>query len=543
MRYISILIYSLVILFLYIEKSNAQDLIISCPQDTLVSDELTCSYVLTDFTVLASVTHINNIQSFTQNPPAGTVLLQGIHAITLTVEDDMGNIETCSFTVQVADTFVPKITCPADTIFGSNGEIKRVIDTLSSCNPVFIYDLPITSDNCTIASLTQIDGTGLSSASTFPEGVTKQTYQVTDDSGNSSMCSFYVEILENPKANILTPDTSLCDIQNYTLEAQALNSGTGFWIVKSSGPSVVDINNNITSVTGLTYGENIFVWLVHSEECGSASDTVRIFVDKAPSLAQTQAELYVCSDTLINVSATVPTYGIGSWTSAEGNVKFLDYTKVNTVAYHFNEGWNSLLWVVSSGVCPASIDTLRIYKKEQVHILTNDTSFCLPFQGMELYGTDPNGSGTVLWYSIDGNTEFSDETTSHPTLQKIGAGENRIVYGFKNPVCGTSTDTLYIMAKICDEYNPIIPTMITPNGDGKNDLFVIQDLNILYPKSNITIVNRWGKLVFESEGYPDPWNGTYLNEGNELPMGTYFYKIKLNNSENQELSGSISIIR
>ncbi len=60
-----------------------------------------------------------------------------------------------------------------------------------------------------------------------------------------------------------------------------------------------------------------------------------------------------------------------------------------------------------------------------------------------------------------------------------------------------------------------IPNVITPNGDRKNDTFVIG-----IPNSQVEIYNRWGKRVFLSENYADDWGKDVLN-------GTYFYQLTL----------------
>jgi gliding motility-associated-like protein len=57
----------------------------------------------------------------------------------------------------------------------------------------------------------------------------------------------------------------------------------------------------------------------------------------------------------------------------------------------------------------------------------------------------------------------------------------------------------------------------------------------------VVIFNRWGSIVYESIGYVEPWDGTF--NGEDLPMGTYFYKIELNDPESTVYSGPISIIR
>lgn len=65
--------------------------------------------------------------------------------------------------------------------------------------------------------------------------------------------------------------------------------------------------------------------------------------------------------------------------------------------------------------------------------------------------------------------------------------------------------------------------ILTPNGDGKNDLFIVENIE-LYPDNEVKIVDRRGKVVFNKKGYTNDWNG-YFN-GSPLPEGTYYYTIR-----------------
>jgi gliding motility-associated-like protein len=90
-----------------------------------------------------------------------------------------------------------------------------------------------------------------------------------------------------------------------------------------------------------------------------------------------------------------------------------------------------------------------------------------------------------------------------------------------------------------------IPTVITPNGDGFNDVFKIERMEKYpqnYTEAVVLIYDRWGKLVFESEpGYPEPWDGKDLR-GKNLPMDSYFYVIDLRN-QSKPVTGHITIVR
>lgn len=79
----------------------------------------------------------------------------------------------------------------------------------------------------------------------------------------------------------------------------------------------------------------------------------------------------------------------------------------------------------------------------------------------------------------------------------------------------------------CEFDGMVIPTGITPNADGFNDMFVIQN-SAVCTSIKITVFNRWGNIVYREENYKNTWTG--LNtKGEQLPQGTYFVVIELDN--------------
>ncbi len=79
----------------------------------------------------------------------------------------------------------------------------------------------------------------------------------------------------------------------------------------------------------------------------------------------------------------------------------------------------------------------------------------------------------------------------------------------------------------------IIPNVFTPNGDGRNDTW--QVLNIRPNTSfSVKIMNRWGKIVFETEQPTEAWDGA------ELPTGAYFYQVAIGN---RTFKGWIQLMR
>lgn len=83
----------------------------------------------------------------------------------------------------------------------------------------------------------------------------------------------------------------------------------------------------------------------------------------------------------------------------------------------------------------------------------------------------------------------------------------------------------------------IIPTAISPNGDGVNETWEITNIHN-FPTARIEIFNRWGSKIYDITGYRNTWNGTW--KGSALPVGTYFYVITLD--KGRKLTGPISLV-
>jgi gliding motility-associated-like protein len=81
-----------------------------------------------------------------------------------------------------------------------------------------------------------------------------------------------------------------------------------------------------------------------------------------------------------------------------------------------------------------------------------------------------------------------------------------------------------------DKCPSFMPQGISPNGDGKNDTFIIPGILNAQPNT-VTIFNRWGNIVYEKDNYQNDWHGQtdrafdLLASDGLLPDGTYYYVV------------------
>ncbi|HOE04861.1 MAG TPA: gliding motility-associated C-terminal domain-containing protein [Bacteroidales bacterium] len=84
-----------------------------------------------------------------------------------------------------------------------------------------------------------------------------------------------------------------------------------------------------------------------------------------------------------------------------------------------------------------------------------------------------------------------------------------------------------------------IPNAFTPNGDGINDTWIIENVE-LYPDSYVQVFNRWGQALYEAKGSEEPWDGTY--NGKPVPTAPYIYIFNFLNGE-EPRTGIVTVVR
>ena len=145
--------------------------------------------------------------------------------------------------------------------------------------------------------------------------------------------------------------------------------------------------------------------------------------------------------------------------------------------------------------------------------------------------TDPTATITVNGEQVNGGSASS--------VIPLNVGFNTITV-VVTAQDGTTQQTYKLIAERGIAPTTITATnILTPNGDGKNDYWVVKDIE-LYPNNTVTVFDRAGRIVYTKHNYGNTWDGTF--NGSPLNEDTYYYLVDLGIGL-PKIKGYVTIVR
>lgn len=325
--------------------------------------------------------------------------------------------------------------------------------------------------------------------------------------------------------NIGTWNTSaVTNMRGMFIDAYAFNQNIGTW----NTAAVTDMSRMFDFATA--FNQNIGTWNTAavtdmSGMFADASDfnqnlgtwTLNPGVNLTGMLNNSNLDCANYSATLISWSANSSTPN-GRTLGATGRQYGTDALAARTNLIS-TKGWTITGDASSGAACSSALPTI-----------TSFTSTSGPV-GTTVIITGTNFSTTPATNTVTFNgvpaVVISSTTTTLTVLVPTGATSGKISVSVGGNSATSTDDFTVTTANLEIE----IYNAISPNNDGKNEFFNIQNIDALEPDNTVIIYNRWGANVFEVDNYSEANAFRGLNNnGNELPSGTYFYKIVFNSS-------------
>lgn len=174
------------------------------------------------------------------------------------------------------------------------------------------------------------------------------------------------------------------------------------------------------------------------------------------------------------------------------------------------------------------IDSAVVSQPDSIEIEYSSIPVSCKDQSDGIITVYPNGGNGNYMYSWD-----NGETTAN--IEELLGGDYTITVTDMMGCLGVETITVEVIDIDCIS----IPSSFTPNGDGVNDVWVIDNSQI-YDGFEVNIFNRWGQSVFSSIGTYESWDGTY--NGQDMPATTYYYFIRIS-ADSPMMQGTVTIVR
>lgn len=433
-------------------------------------------------------------------------------------------------------------------IYDANGSCSDEESVLITINQTPAINDPGNQSACGSYTLPAITGTNLSGSQAYYNNsqalggtvitgpvTTSQTVWIYDSNGScSDEVSFTVTISPVPDASFTASD--YCGGTGAAPVITGAAGGTFSFNPVATDGATIDPATGVISggVTGTTYTIQYTV----SGSC-TASSVQQVSFNAVPAAPSAGNNATYCSaETFAPMTATAAAGGTLRWydnaalTSQVGTGTSVIPANVNgTTTYYVTETVNGCQSL------PATVD-ITVNPSPAAPSAGNSITYCKGDSIAVLTATGLSGS-TFTWYEDAALTiQYATGSTAKP-LNTLGAKTYYVTQTGNG--CESAAASVTITINDCFELD--VTTAFTPgDGDNTNDTWEIPELNARYPDCHVTIFNRWGQLLFESNGYAIPWDGKY--KGEYLPVGSYYYIIELNDGKNSpNVRGTVTIIR
>ncbi|MCZ4223302.1 CehA/McbA family metallohydrolase [Pedobacter rhodius] len=138
-------------------------------------------------------------------------------------------------------------------------------------------------------------------------------------------------------------------------------------------------------------------------------------------------------------------------------------------------------------------------------------------------------------YSWTGAEIIAGQNTAAVTIRPKQNGTYKVVVTNANGCTAEQS----VVITVIDDYKLEASTVVTPNGDGYNDKFIIKNIDY-YPNNTLKIFDKAGRILYTKKSYANDWDG--MVNGSPLGEGTYYYIIDLGSGIGT-FKGFINIIR
>lgn len=359
----------------------------------------------------------------------------------------------------------------------------------------------------------------------------------------------------------LGDDTALCSIETIRLDARdrhtASQNQSFMWEPMGQNTPVVEteaLRNSSTLYTVQVTNE------MENIRCRTRDSLrVNVYEQPTPNFDPGAYPLEGCEPFIMNITNTSVGGVRYHWDFGDG-----DTSNAKSPSHVYGSGvYNFKYYVISENGCQDSLvydSLITVYPSPKARFSwspVNPTVLhpSVQFENRTIPQSDVNDYFWEIQYDKDNPISYQTLTEVNPSYTWKTNGEDISGNYIARLIARTSTmgpsgqlvecrDTIENKILLVNDYLQF-PNLVSPNGDGINDRFVIKGLveGKGYPNNSLAIYNRWGKRVYYKENIAsddDFWDPAASN----MPDGTYFWRFSGKGYlGNIERTGSVEVLK
>ena len=235
-----------------------------------------------------------------------------------------------------------------------------------------------------------------------------------------------------------------------TFDATLPIVGTGTWTLLSGNGTVSNVNSNVSAVTGLALGTNVFQWTVSAPGCPSTSDQVSITVDAILPAANAGTDQSICSTNATLAANGAPLGFTGTWSVTAGAPSFSNINSNNASVSNLTVGVNTLIWTLEYPSCPSVSDTMLITVANAPSVADAGADQQLCSSSTSLNALLPLvGNGT--WTLISGTGTIIDPNSNTTLVTGLAVGPVVLEWTVSNPGCPSNSDQITLSVNLIND--------------------------------------------------------------------------------------------
>lgn len=227
-----------------------------------------------------------------------------------------------------------------------------------------------------------------------------------------------------------------------TMAANTASAGVGTWTLVSGSGNISLPNSEITTITGLGPGANVFQWTIDLLPCPNTSSQVTITSVAVPTVAVAGPDQTICGTTATLVG-TAATIGTGIWTVVSGSGTITTPSSETSGITALGAGVNVFDWTISNAPCPSTSDQVTITAGAPPTVSNAGPNQTVCGTTATLAG-NPAVTGTGTWTLVSGSGTITNPVLENSGVTGLGVGANVFQWEIDNLPCPPSTSQVTI---------------------------------------------------------------------------------------------------